>query len=83
MEVLRMSKTVNMNVRIDAESKEAAEQIYKRLGLSLPDAIRVFIEKSLYVGGLPFDLRLDQPNSDTLSAMYEAQMIANDPDAKD
>lgn len=77
-----MPKTTNMNVRIDSESKKAAEEIYNRLGLSLPDAIRIFVEKTLYVGGLPFDLRLDQPNAETLAAMYEAEQIANDPNAK-
>lgn len=76
-----MPKTVNMNIRVDSDSKTAAEQIYRRLGLSLPDAIRIFIEKSLYVGGLPFDLRLDQPNAETLAAMVESEQLLRDPDA--
>ena len=38
--------------------------------------------QSLRVGGFPFDVRLDQPNKETIAAMLEAERIAKDPSVK-
>ena len=55
-----MAKTSNMYIRIDPEIKTEVETIYKHFGMSLTDAINLFIYKSRNVGGLPFDLRIDE-----------------------
>ena len=34
------------------------------------------------VGGFPFDVRLEQPNKETIAAMLEAERIAHDPTVK-
>ncbi|MCL1917114.1 MAG: type II toxin-antitoxin system RelB/DinJ family antitoxin [Peptococcaceae bacterium] len=52
-----MAKTSSMYIRIDPEIKTEVEKIYKRYGMSLTDAINIFIYQSRNVGGLPFDLR--------------------------
>ena len=38
--------------------------------------------QSLRVGGFPFEVRLDQPNKETMAAMLEAERIARDPSVK-
>ena len=38
--------------------------------------------QSLQVGGSPFEVRLDQPNKETMAAMLEAERIARDPSVK-
>lgn len=38
--------------------------------------------QSLQVGGFPFEVRLDQPNKETMAAMLEAERIARDPSVK-
>ena len=38
--------------------------------------------QSLRTGGFPFDVRLDQPNKETMTAMLEAERIARDPSVK-
>ena len=38
--------------------------------------------QSLQVGGFPFEVRLDQPNKETMAAMLEAERIAHDPRVK-
>lgn len=43
--------------RTNAKTKEDAARIYARWGLSLSDAINVFLVKSIEVGGLPFQMR--------------------------
>jgi len=55
-----MAKTSSMNIRIDPDIKTEVETIYKRFGMSLDDAINVFIYQSRNVGGLPFNLRIEE-----------------------
>jgi DNA-damage-inducible protein J len=78
----RMAKTANLNIRLDPEIKKTAEAVYARYGLSLAEAVTVFIHQSCNLGGLPFDLRPERPNADTLAAMAEAERIGRDPSVK-
>lgn len=38
--------------------------------------------QSLCTGGLPFEVRLEQPNKETIAAMLEAERIARDLNVK-
>ena len=49
-----MSRDSVVHVRIDADQKEEAEKIFKNLGTSLSEAIRIFIAESIKQHGLPF-----------------------------
>lgn len=74
--------TVNLTVRLDAEVKQQAEELFDRLGMSLSTAMNVFIRQALEYGGLPFKVRSSRPNKTTLAAMEEARALAHDPNAK-
>jgi len=74
-----MAKTASLNIRLDADIKKTAETLYSHYGLSLAEAVNVFIYQSCNVGGLPFDLRPARPNAVTLAAMAEAERISRDP----
>jgi addiction module RelB/DinJ family antitoxin len=52
-----MAQSAVIQVRVDREVKEEAEQLYEDLGLDLPSAIRIFLKKSIAECGLPFRLR--------------------------
>ena len=71
-----MAKTANLNIRIDPEIKENAEKLYKNFGITVSDAVNIFLHKSLMVGGLPFDMKLSF-NAETEAAMQEAALIAS------
>ncbi len=77
-----MANTINFSVRMDSEIKKQSESLYSQLGMNLTTAINVFLRQSLRVGGLPFDVRLEQPNKDTIAAMLEAEKIAHDSSVK-
>ena len=72
-----MAKTASLSIRIDPEAKSAADVIYSRFGISIADAVNIFIHKSIIVGGLPFDMTLPMYNQETLAAMQEARDIAD------
>lgn len=77
-----MAKTSNLNIRMDANVKAEAEALFGSYGLSLTDAVNVFFHQSLKVGGLPFDLRPQRPNAETIAAIMEAERLSRDPNAK-
>lgn len=77
-----MATTTNITVRMDSDIKKQCEAIYGELGINLTTAINVFLRQSLRAGGFPFDVRLDQPNKETMAAMLEAERIARDPPVK-
>ena len=77
-----MATTTNFSVRMDRDIKKQCEAMYGELGINLPTAINVFLRQSLRVGGFPFDVRLEQPNKETMAAMLEAEHIARDPSVK-
>lgn len=70
-------KTANLNMRLEAQKKTDAETLYKALGMTLPQAVNMFITQSLLVGGLPFDVKLPRYNKETEDAMQEARDIAS------
>ena len=74
--------STNFSVRMDSEVKKQCEALYGELGMNLTTAINVFLRQSLRAGGFPFEVRLDQPNKETIAAMLEAERIAKDPSIK-
>ena len=74
--------STNFSVRMDSEIKKQCENLYGELGMNLTTAINVFLRQSLRVGGFPFEVRLDQPNKETIAAMLEAERIGKDPSIK-
>ena len=47
-------KTATFQMRINPEVKQQVEDIYARQGLTFTDAVNIFIQQSLNMGGLPF-----------------------------
>lgn len=72
---------VSFSVRIDRDLKKQCEDLYNELGMNLTTAINIFLRQSLRVGGIPFDVRIDQPNKETIAALLEAENLAKDPGA--
>jgi DNA-damage-inducible protein J len=70
-----MPKTSNINIRIDPETKTRAEQLFAKFGITVPDAINIFLHKSLMVGGLPFEMKQPNYNIETEAAIQEARDI--------
>ena len=54
MNVSSMPKTSSFQMRINPEVKKRAEEIYANCGMTLTDAVNIFIQQSINVEGLPF-----------------------------
>ena len=71
-----MVKDTNFNMRMNRQKKADLEALYSRLGMTLPEAVNIFFENSLLVGGLPFAVRLPKYNQETEAAIAEARAIS-------
>ena len=67
---------------MDTQLKAAAEELYSELGMNLSTAFNIFVRQSLREGGIPFKITTDTPNQETVSAMLEAERIAQDSSVK-
>lgn len=74
--------TTNISIRMDAELKSQADTLFAELGMNISTAFNIFVRQSLREGGIPFDITLNQPNKETLSALLDAERIAKDPAVK-
>jgi DNA-damage-inducible protein J len=68
-------KDTNFNMRMNRQKKAELENLYGNLGMTLPEAVNIFFENSLLVGGLPFNVRLPRYNRETEMAIQEARNI--------
>lgn len=64
-----MSKTEQMRVRVEPEIKTQASEILKELGLTLSDAVSIYLRQVIQHRGLPFDVKI--PNAETMAAIEE------------
>ncbi len=73
-----MAKTASLNIRIDPETKAGAEELFGTFGITVTDAVNMFLRQSLMVGGLPFALKQPRYNAETEAAIRECdEMLAN------
>ena len=62
--------TTNISIRMDADLKAQADALFTELGMNLTTAFNIFVRQSLREGGIPFEVRLEQPNKETVCLLY-------------
>ncbi|NLG33611.1 MAG: type II toxin-antitoxin system RelB/DinJ family antitoxin [Syntrophomonadaceae bacterium] len=72
-----MAKTTNVNIRVDEELKRRSEAIFSELGLNMSSAMNIFLRYCVRYGGIPFDLRIEKPNAETLAAIDDVNNNRN------
>lgn len=70
-----MPKTATINMRIEPTIKAQAEHVFSSFGISVTDAINIFLHASIMEGGFPFQPKQPRYNKETLLAMQEARDI--------
>ena len=66
-----MPKTAVITVRIEPELKKEAEEVISQVGLTMSQAMTLYLRQIVFRRGIPFELKL--PNQETLDALKEAQ----------
>lgn len=49
-----MAKEATLQVRMDADLKERVEALYRDMGTSFAEAVRIFAKQSIQENGMPF-----------------------------
>ena len=51
---------VQINTKVEKDIKEQAEEILSDLGLTISDAVRIFLKKVINYDGIPFSLKRNE-----------------------
>ena len=65
--------TTNISIRMDSDLKAQADELFNELGMNLTTAFNIFVRQSLREGGIPFAIKTERPNKETIAAMLEAE----------
>lgn len=77
-----MAKTENLSIRIEPEIKKEAEATLDYLGLTMAEAVKIFLKQVIMTDSIPFDIKVPRYNKETLEAIKEAKEISNNSNAK-
>lgn len=72
----------NVNIRMDEGLKQEFDWLCTELGLSMTTAFNVFARTVVRRRGIPFEIALDSPNEETISAIKEVQQMKQNPNKK-
>lgn len=67
--------TSMLHIRVDDETKAQATQTLATMGLSVSDAVRLFLHRVVVDQAFPLELKV--PNAETRKAMAEADEIVS------
>ena len=68
-----MSATTMIHVRVDDDVKAQATEALEAMGLSMSDAVRLFLKRVVAEQALPLELK--GPNAETRAAIEEARAM--------
>lgn len=66
-----MSKTAVITTRIEPEIKLEAENILAQLGITMSQAMSMYIRQLVWQRGIPFSVKI--PNHETVAAIQESK----------
>jgi len=73
--MLSVQEKSRTNIYVDVNIKDQAKDIFNQYGLSLSQAVNIFLTQSVLNRGLPFDVKI--PNDETLQAMRDVETGKN------
>lgn len=68
-----MAKTDTLHIRVEPSVKQRAEKTLNDLGLSITDAINVFLTQVILNDGIPFEIRKPKFNNETIQAIEDCK----------
>lgn len=75
-------KTTNISIRMDANLKKRADELFADLGLNMTTAMTMFLRQVVRKQAIPFEIARDNPHAQTFAAMKDAMQIVHDAKAK-
>jgi DNA-damage-inducible protein J len=69
--------TASLNIQIDSDLKRQSEEIFNELGLTMSSALTIFLRRTVNNRGIPFELKFDEPNKETLAVIQDVDFGQN------
>lgn len=70
----------NVNIRMDEETKRQFDAFCSEVGISVSAAFNLFAKTVVREHRIPFEIRTDVPNAETVSAMQEYYEMLEHPE---
>ncbi len=64
---------VDIRLRIPADVKQDAEALFGDMGMTIGEAVKIFLKQSINSGGLPFKPHVKNPNAETVKSFVEIE----------
>ena len=71
--------TVNVTLRIDENLKKQADDLFTDLGFTFNSATTVFLRQAVREQQIPFTIKREVPNAETLAAIKEVEEMKKNP----
>lgn len=68
-----MAKTDTLHIRVEPDVKIKAEETLNDLGLSITEAVNVFLNQVILHNGIPFKIEKPKYNKETIQAMEDVK----------
>ena len=72
-----MAKTDTLHIRVEPSVKQKAEKTLNDLGLSITEAINVFLNQVILNDGIPFEIKKPKFNKETIQAIEDTKSGKN------
>ena len=72
-----MAKTDTLHIRVEPDVKIKAEETLNDLGLSITEAVNVFLNQVILHDGIPFKIEKPKYNKETIQAMEDVKSGKN------
>lgn len=68
-----MAKTNTLHIRVEPSVKQRAEATLNDLGISITEAINVFLNQVILNDGIPFEIKKPRYNKETIQAIEDTK----------
>ena len=65
-----MAKEAVVHIRMDAELKKEAEELFRSMGTSFSEAVRMMAQRSVDLGALPFSVKKKKKSAFGIASKY-------------
>ena len=71
---------VSTNINLDPTLKKNAQELLRDLGMDLTTAITIFLRQTVREQGIPFEIKREIPNAQTIEALNEYTNMIEHPE---
>ena len=69
---------INTNISLDKNLKQSAVALFSEFGLDLSTAITLFLQQAVREQRIPFEIKMEIPNKETVEAFDELEEMKKD-----